>query len=140
MINSTFVAVDRLSRLRTYHQKVVQLWIFLGCILGFLTLVNLLCILRYYFRKRLPASSHQRKIGFDEEKPAQSAPSCFWARFISMLVTTYRVVAFRVRIPVGFGGYLLLSETMFIGIYLASLLTLLLVDSMPIFSVITDIC
>ncbi len=128
MEHSIDLVSERLSRRQTHVQKVVQLWISLGCVLGFLTLVNLLSVLHSYTRNR-PSASSPRQASFDKEKFAPGSPSRFWTRSVSLLATTFRVVAFRISIPIGFGAHLLLSETAFICVYIASLLICLLVDS-----------
>lgn len=123
---------DRLIRDQKQHEKVVQLWTFLGCVLGFLTLINVLCTLRPYLRKRSSVAPAQRGTGADKEKLASGPTPSVWSRSIAALATTYRVIAFRHFLPIGFGTHMLFSETVFICIYMASLLIWLLVDSMSV--------
>lgn len=127
--HSSSSAADRLIRDKKQHEKVVQLWIFLGCVLGFLTLLNIFCTLHSYLGKRTSVSSRQQGTGIDKEKQASIANPTFWVRSSSALATTSRILSFRLLIPIGFGAHLLFSELAFICFYMASLLIWLLVDS-----------
>lgn len=120
---------DRRIRDQKQQEKVVQLWIFIGCVLGFLTLINLFCTLQSYIRKRSPVAYPSQEARDDKEKlPSRTAPS-FWMRSLAALATGYRILSFRLLVPISFGSHLLFSEIMFICLYLASLLIWLLVDS-----------
>ncbi|KAJ3573341.1 hypothetical protein NP233_g2490 [Leucocoprinus birnbaumii] len=126
-------AADRLIRDQKQQEKVAQLWIFIGCVLGFLTLTNLLCTLLSYIRERSPARPSLEEHTTDKEKLASGATPNFWMRCVTALTTAYKIFSFRLVVPIGFGGSLLFSEMTFICVYIASLFIWLLVDTRDLF-------
>ncbi|KAF9451639.1 hypothetical protein P691DRAFT_337963 [Macrolepiota fuliginosa MF-IS2] len=126
---STSTAADRLVRDQKQRVAVIHLWIFLGCVLGLFTLINLLTYLLPRVWKRSSVAPLQRETSVDKEKPDSRPTYSFWSRFLAALAATYRIFAFRLLLPVGFGTHMLFSEMTFICAYMAALLMWLLIDT-----------
>lgn len=122
-------AADRAFRNRVQLAHVRQLWIFLGSVLVFFTLVNAIRILSKLIAP-LPQYQEDTKEKKDEEldKPGRPVPSRL-RRTVSAVTTSFRIVSFRLNVPIGPGSIASVSELSFIFTYIAAMFVWLLVDS-----------
>lgn len=123
-------SADRLARNQIQLAHVMQLWIFLGTVLVFFTLVN---AIRYISQKLTTLPEHSNfstKEKNDEEldKTPRTIPSPF-QRSLSALRTGFRIVFLRWSVPIGLGSFASVTELTFIFVYIAAMFVWLLVDS-----------
>ena len=132
---SSPTVADRVVRNRVQHEHVLQTWYFLGSVLAFFTLVN---VVRktWALIAPLPKISKATASGkADEEKHvAPKVTRSAFQRVLSTISTTFRIVFFRWSIPIGPGSIASMSELTFILIYIAANLVWLFVDSKLVLS------
>lgn len=123
-------AADRQARNRIQLAHVKQLWIFLGSVLVFFTLLNAIRHLSKRLTTLPEPSKFSTKEKSDEElnKTPRPIPSLF-QRSLSALRTGFRIAFFRWSVPIGPGSIASVSELTFIFVYIAAMFVWLLVDS-----------
>lgn len=123
---------ERALRNALQVKHVKELWIFLGCVIGFLSIVNFtrrLFNIVYKSTSTIDAPSSEKK---DVEDGGSSKTLHYSIRRLpSAMATGFRILAFRLSIPIAPGSILSISELTFILIYIAAMLIWLLVDSKP---------
>lgn len=122
---------DRVIRNQKQREHVKELWIFLACVLAFLTAIR---FIRYVVSRLAstqetspPANEQDDK----EKNRDEIRPTSTFYRFRMALASGFRIVFFRLSITIGPGSIASLSELSFILIYIAAMFIWLLVDSTP---------
>ncbi|KAH9483266.1 Ferric reductase transmembrane component 5 [Psilocybe cubensis] len=133
---ATSTAADRLIRNHKQVAHVRQLWIFLGSVLAFLTLVNVIRRLVAWFTPITePHPGSEAKISIekinDQEKnaPARRVSSSMARRGLTAVVSGFKIFFFRWRIPFGSDFTVSVIEQIFIVVYIVAMLIWLLVDT-----------
>jgi hypothetical protein len=130
---AAFTAADRAIRTQKDRKAVRDIWLFLASVIVFLTLVNVARKVAAW----LHASRHigVRRSVVDAEKrgdltPSQQRPATSTiSRLLSSTTTAFRIVAFRVPIPIGLNALATVSELAFIFAYIAANFLWLFLDS-----------
>ena len=109
-------------------RSVKNLWILIACVIAFLALIR---TFRFIFS--LVASNH-RVANPGEQSDVEFMGSrrngkILWRRLPAASASAFRVVAFRLNIPVGPGSVASVAELIFILGYIVTMLTILLINS-----------
>ena len=118
-------------RLKAAQQKeyVRDLWIVLGSILAFLTVIRFLRLTYRLVRPPAPALPHSQSAKANEGvEPGRNGRSSY-RRITNALVSAFRIVAFRLHIPVGPRISARVSELTLIFGYIAVIFVLLFINS-----------
>lgn len=121
---------DRALRDALQIRHVRELWIFLGCVVGFLSIVNFTArLFNVVYRSTL-----SKDTSWSEKKDVENGRSSKTVQYSirrlpSALATGFRILFFRWSVPIGPGSILFISELTFILVYIAAMLIWLLVDS-----------
>ena len=135
--SAPFTAADRAIRTQKDHEALRDIWLFLASALAFFTLVNI--VRKVYAKISIGRSTVTEVSGRDPEKSetvAQRQPGSLFYRLYSTLATAFRIVVFRLPIPIGPNAFASVSELSFIFIYIAANLLWLFIDSkssLPLF-------
>lgn len=131
-IRQRTTAADRAYRNKVQVAHVKQLWYFLASVLFFLTCVR---VLRYTWSRLAthPKQSNSTNEKVDEEKnlDTPSTRSSF-QRFFAALASGFRILFFRISVPIGPGVIASISELTFTFAYIATMFVWLLTDSKSI--------
>ena len=118
-------------KLKAEQQRkyVKDLWIFLACVIAFLTVIRILRLfLAFVIRPRSAKPTSSEK-GSAETVQAGRNGRVSFRRVPTALASAFRIVAFRLSIPVGPGSVASVAELLFIFGYIAVMLILLLINS-----------
>ncbi|PPQ88881.1 hypothetical protein CVT25_009116 [Psilocybe cyanescens] len=130
-------AADRLIRNQKQIAHVRQLWIFLGSVLAFLTLVNAIRRLLAWLTPIPEQSESGREISIEQDKDEESNKTPLprqriaspVQRCLSAVRAGFNILFFRWRAPVGPSFTASIIEQTFILIYIVAMLIWLLVDT-----------
>jgi ferric-chelate reductase len=118
------------------RKYVKDLWIVLGSVIACLTVIRALRLAFAYLlsskRVNPPAASAPASPVEKVDPEALNAPSSNQVslrRIPTALASAFRVIAFRLNIPLGLGSKATIAELVFVLGYIAVMLTLLFVDS-----------
>lgn len=119
---------DRALKNRLQEQSVKELWMFIGAVILLFSCINAgrYLFLRFYRTNML----HLVKEKSDSE-PLRSIPKAqmSFRRLPAVCLSVFRIVAFRLAIPIGPNSVMLVSELTFICGYIIVIFTCLLVNS-----------
>jgi len=129
-----FTAADREIRDKKDHEKVIQIWIFLGSVLAFFTFVN---VVRKLVSLAPPTPTPSRptpSTPIDDEKVEsgqqfQRTPRGRLSRAFSSFSAAWRIFFFRYTVLIGPSASALWSELGFIFVYITVNLLCTFVDS-----------
>jgi ferric-chelate reductase len=108
---------------------VKELWITIASVVAFLALIRVLRLLISFIPlSGRPKPVASEKASFETAQPGQTG-RISWRRLPTAFASTFRVVAFRLNIPVGPGSVASVAELTFILGYIAIMLVLLLINS-----------
>lgn len=108
---------------------VKDLWILLASVVALLTLVRTLRLALSWLPRRAPTTPAPSEKTDLESVESGRTGKISWRRVPAAVASTFRVVAFRIGIPVGFGSVTSVAELLFILGYIASMLVFVLIDS-----------
>lgn len=133
---ATSTAADRLIRNQKQIAHVRQLWIFLGSVLAFLTLVNVIRrLLAWLTPVTEPHSDSESKISIEKINDQESnivphrKNASTIQRSLAAVESGFKILFFRWRAPFGLDFTVSVIEQAFIVIYIVAMLIWLLVDS-----------
>lgn len=122
---------DKALKAEQQAKYVKELWIFLASVVALLTLVRAVrCLLSVVFSSRstLGSGSISEKDDSETVQPGRSG-RVSWRRLPTAFSTAFRVVAFRLNIPIGPGSVASVAELLFIFGYITAVFIWLLIDS-----------
>lgn len=122
---------DKAFRLQTQAKHARQLWYFIGCIIGFMTIIRGLRRLLHwvFWPKAIEASEPPDEAKVDMEKFTPHRTGKVSLRhFPDAVAAAFRIVFFRITVPIGPKAVASLSELTFILGYMAAILMWLFVD------------
>ena len=132
----TPTAADKALKKVQQQTYVRELWTFLASIIAFLALVRLL---RWALSLAFPprpvvnstdaSSDLEKKGSIDEVSQETYSGRISWRRLPVALASTFRVVMFRLNIPIGPGSVATPVELLFIFGYITAMFVWLLIDS-----------
>ncbi|KAJ2930191.1 hypothetical protein H1R20_g6887, partial [Candolleomyces eurysporus] len=125
-----FTAADRALRSKKDHDAVRDIWLLLASVLAFFTVVNV--VRKVYAKFSIGRSAVTEVSGSDPEKSetvAQRQPGSRLHRLCSALATAFRIVVFRLPVPIGPNAFASVSELTFIFVYIAANLLWLFIDT-----------
>ncbi|KAJ3554162.1 hypothetical protein NM688_g3250 [Phlebia brevispora] len=113
---------------------VRDLWILIACVIGFLTVVRALRWLLFsviFPARPVPSSEFTTQSEKTNGEAVQSGASgrVSWRRLPSAFTSAFRVVAFRLNIPIGPGSVASVTELLFIFGYMAAIFAWLFIDT-----------
>lgn len=111
------------------RKYVKDLWIFLSCVVACLTAVRAARLLLAFAISPRPARSQSSEKVDPEMARTRNNGKISLRRLPAAFSSAFRVVAFRLNIPVGPGSVATVSELLFILGYIATMLVLLLIDT-----------
>jgi ferric-chelate reductase len=122
---------DRLLKAKQQKVAVQELWTFLASVIALLTCLRALYVLQELFFKPPKVANVGQTDKLALEAPGKTAQRgrTSLRRTPAALAAAFRIVAFRLSIPVGPGSLASVSELVFILGYIAAIFTLLLTDS-----------
>ncbi len=137
ILEATPSKADRLLKATQQRKYVKDLWILLGSILAFLTVIRVLRLLYslMFSAKRINASADPATPSTPSEKVDPEALNktgngkASFRRLSAAFLSAFRVVAFRLNIPVGPGAKMNVAESLFVFGYIAIMLVLCFIDS-----------
>lgn len=103
-----------------------DLWLFLGSVIAFFSLVNAAKKLSLSISPRTPETQGKEE---GEVVPTNNTRKPSLRRIPAAVASSFRVTAFRIPIPLGFGASASTFEVTLITLYMAVVLVLLLIDS-----------
>lgn len=125
----TSSSADRVLKAKLQEQSVKELWMFIGAVILLLSCIR---AGRYLFSRVYRTTVISRLV------TAKSDPECLdsipkvqmsFRRLPAACLSAFRIVAFRVSIPIGPSSVMLVSELTFICGYIIAIFTWLLVNS-----------
>ena len=128
--------VDSALKRMQQSKAIKELWIIIASVIGFLVVVR---ILRYASMLIFFSRPSGSQAAATEEKTEKASPEAIspghtgrasWRRIPTALATGFRIVAFRVQVPLGIGSASF-AELFFIWAYIATILSLTFVNSEP---------
>lgn len=122
-------AAQRAIRNKIQVAHVRELWIFLGSVLAFFTVVNFFCSLWSALSPIPKSRGFSSKEKFDEETNHARLKQSTSQRSLSALTTGFRIVFFRWSVPIGPSAVASITELSFTFMYIVAMLVWLLVDS-----------
>ena len=127
---------DRALKAHQQAEYVKQLWTFLASVVALLTLIRFirlgLSILLKSRSSLQPSSTLTEKPAGESSVPGNTG-RVSWRRFPYAVATAFRIVAFRLNIPIGPKAYATISELTFIFGYIIATFVWLFVDSEDLF-------
>ncbi|KAI0347380.1 hypothetical protein BDW22DRAFT_1404940 [Trametopsis cervina] len=127
-------AADRALKGVLQRKYVKDLWILLASVVAFLTLIRVtrLILSLVFPPKRLetiePPSSPSEKVDPEAVQPVRNGRASL-RRLPAAFASVFRVIAFRLNIPIGPGSKATVAELTFIFGYIITMLTLLLINT-----------
>lgn len=122
-------AADRAVKAAQQAEFVRDLWLVIASVIGFLTIIRLLRLGLWYIRKPnqlqgAPSTPATEKTS-PEDGRTGSTGKVSWRRIPAALASGFRIVAFRLSIPIGPGSVASIAELSFICGYIAVMFILL---------------
>lgn len=128
-MSSTSTSAERVLKAKLQEQSVKELWMFIGAVILLLSCVR---AGRYLFScaNRPNNTSRQVTPKADPERLRSGSQATISLRRIpAAILSAFRIVAFRLAIPIGPSSVMLVSELTFICGYIIAIFTWLLVNS-----------
>ncbi|TCD66927.1 hypothetical protein EIP91_000705 [Steccherinum ochraceum] len=123
-------AADRLVKAAQQEEYVRDLWITIGSVVAFLTVIRLARFtLRSIRSPTAPISSPVVNEKCFEDVQPGSTGRLVWRRLLTAVASAFRILAFRLRIPIGPGPSATVSELTFIFGYIAAIFVLLFMNT-----------
>ncbi|THH33660.1 hypothetical protein EUX98_g541 [Antrodiella citrinella] len=123
-------AADRQVKAAQQEIYVRDLWILLGSILAFLTIIR---FTRLAIRFAFPPTPPSQTNSFDKSPIEKVEPGCngrpSWRRLPGAVASAFRIVAFRIHIPIGPGSTATISQLTFIFGYITTIFVLLFIHT-----------
>ena len=114
-------------------KSVKDLWIFLASVMALLTFIRVLRLLvSLVLPHRYAKPVQVEKKDLETVDPGSNG-KVSWRRLPAAFSSAFRVVAFRLNIPIGPGSVASVAELLFILGYIVTMLICLLIDSKTIF-------
>lgn len=125
-------AADRALKAQQQAKYVKQLWIFMASVLALLTLIRFIRLGLSLLFKPKPSNQSSstpiEKLVEEPTVPGQTGKAS-WRKIPSATAAAFRIVAFRLNIPIGPRAYATVSELTFIFGYIIANFVWLFVDS-----------
>ena len=135
----TPTAADKLLKQQQQRKYVKDLWIILASIVAFLTVIR---TLRFIFSVAFPprpavvradsTTDLEKKVSADKSSVPAQPDKISITRLPAAFASTFRIVAFRLNIPIGPGAVATVAELSFIFGYIALSFVLTMINSMPL--------
>lgn len=120
---------DLALKAEAQRKYVKDLWIFLACVVAFLTVIRVLrLVLSLVIHPRPAKSQPSEKDSFETVQAGRNGRLSL-RKLPAAFASAFRVVAFRLSIPVGPGSVASVAELLFIFGYIAVMLIMLLINS-----------
>lgn len=111
-------------------QHVKDLWILIASVVAVLTVIRFVrFLLATFFSMGTPVPSSSGKESFPEKAEPGRSGKISWRQIFPAFSSGFRIVAFRVSVPLGLGSTASVTELLFIFGYIATMFILLLIDS-----------
>ncbi|KAI0774396.1 ferric reductase NAD binding domain-containing protein [Fomes fomentarius] len=128
-------AADRALKVTQQKKSIKELWLLITAVIGFLFVIRILRLIVTSLFSRYTLSTPDTAVS--TEKAEKSYPEAVtpgrtgkasWRRLPATLASAFRVVAFRIQVPIGIGAASF-AELFFICAYIATMLSLTLTNS-----------
>lgn len=138
-------AADRALKATQQKKSIKELWLLITAVIGFLFVIRILRLIVTSLFSRYTLSTSEAAASTEKSYPEAEAVSpggtgkASWRRLPAALASAFRVVAFRIQVPIGLGAASF-AELFFICAYIATMLSLTLTNCKSLRSFSAPLC